>query len=53
MPRVILKAYINEMRPKSGLKNGFVFVPLAFSLELFNTDKLPATLIAFAAFCLV
>jgi len=48
-----LKSYIQEMRPKSWIKNIFVFIPLVFSLELFNTDKLLMSFIAFAAFCLV
>ena len=41
------------MRLKSWLKNIFVFMPLVFSLELFNMDKLLMTAIAFVAFCLV
>jgi len=47
-----LKPYIKEMRPKNWVKNIFVFIPLVFSLELFNAEKLLMTIIAFAAFCL-
>ena len=48
-----MKSYVKEMRVKSWIKNVFVFVPLVFALELRNAEKLLATLIAFAAFCLV
>jgi len=47
-----LKYFVYEMRPKDWLKNVFVFVPIVFSLELRNTEKLLAALIAFTAFCL-
>jgi len=40
------------MRPKNWVKNILIFVPLVFSLQLRNADKLLATVIAFAAFCL-
>jgi len=45
--------YIRLIRPKSWLKNVFVFVPITFALELTNWDILLSTIIAFAAFCLV
>jgi len=48
-----LNQYIKEMRIKSWLKNIFVFIPLVFSLELLNAEKLVMTVIAFCAFCLV
>ena len=48
-----MKSYLQEMRLKNWVKNIFVFVPLVFSLGLFNREKLLATLIAFVAFCLV
>ena len=48
-----MRSFIKEMRVKSWIKNIFVFVPLVFALELQNVEKLLATLIAFAAFCLV
>lgn len=47
-----MKPYWGVMRPKSWMKNIFVFVPLVFSLQLRNPDKLWTTLIAFVAFCL-
>jgi len=45
--------YIRLMRPKSWLKNVFVFVPIAFALEFIQWDKMLNTIIAFAAFCVV
>ena len=48
-----MKPYIEELRIKSWLKNIIVFIPLVFSHQLFNTDKLLETVIAFIAFCLV
>jgi 4-hydroxybenzoate polyprenyltransferase len=47
------QTYIEEMRPKSWLKNVFVFIPLVFSLSLTDTGKLASAAVAFAAFCLV
>lgn len=47
-----MKIYIKEMRIKSWLKNIFIFIPLVFSLELFNMDKLMMAAAAFGAFCL-
>lgn len=41
------------LRPHQWLKNGFVFLPLFFSGQLFDTDALSATLLAFVAFCFV
>ncbi|MDR1378293.1 MAG: UbiA prenyltransferase family protein [Synergistaceae bacterium] len=45
-------AYIKQLRPKSWLKNVFVFMPLVFSLELTNLPKLAMCGLAFVAFCL-
>ena len=47
-----MSPYIKEVRIKSWLKNIFVFIPLVFSLELLNAEKLMMTIIAFIAFCL-
>ncbi|MDY5998887.1 MAG: UbiA family prenyltransferase, partial [Candidatus Limisoma sp.] len=41
------------LRPHQWLKNGFVFLPLFFSGQLFDTDALLPTLLAFVAFCFV
>ena len=49
----ILKAYTSLTRPKNWLKNIFVFIPLVFSLELFNLHQLAATTTAFIVFCLI
>lgn len=40
------------MRVDNWLKSVFIFVPLFFSSEIFNIDKLVPTIIAFVAFCL-
>lgn len=45
--------YLKQLRPKSWLKNVFVFVPLVFALELTNFKKLGLALLAFLVFCLV
>ena len=49
----MLKNYIKVIRPKSWLKNIFVFVPLVYSLQLFNVERLLQTLAAFLGFCLI
>jgi 4-hydroxybenzoate polyprenyltransferase len=49
----MIKLYIKQLRPKNWLKNVFLFVPLVFSMQLFNPNKVFFTLIAFTAFCLV
>ncbi|MCI6856197.1 MAG: UbiA family prenyltransferase, partial [Bacteroidales bacterium] len=41
------------LRPHQWLKIGFVFLPLFFSGQLFDTDALLPTLLAFVAFCFV
>ena len=41
------------LSPHQWLKNGFVFLPLFFSGQLFDTDALLPTLLAFVAFCFV
>ena len=41
------------MRLKSWIKNLFIFIPLFFSVELVDIDKLLITTIAFVSFCLV
>ena len=48
-----MKNYMCLVRPKSWLKNVFVFVPITFALELTDWNKLINVVIAFAAFCLV
>ena len=47
-----MKPYLRVTRPKSWAKNILIFAPLVFSLQLRNADKLLASVIAFAAFCL-
>ena len=43
-------ALMRLIRPKQWIKNGFVFVPLFFGGELFNTSALLAGIIAFFAY---
>jgi 4-hydroxybenzoate polyprenyltransferase len=49
----MLRLYIRQLRPKSWLKNVFVFIPLVFSLTLTDLVKLTATAVAFVSFCLI
>ncbi|MDO8549966.1 MAG: decaprenyl-phosphate phosphoribosyltransferase [Ignavibacteria bacterium] len=48
----MIKNYFFLFRVPQWIKNSFVFVPLLFSLNLFNTDLLLTTLAAFIVFCL-
>lgn len=45
--------YIKLLRPKHWVKNAFLFIPLFFAGEIFNTSKLLHLLIAFIAFSLI
>ena len=48
----MIKKYFFLFRVPQWIKNSFVFIPLLFSLNLFNTDLLLTTLAAFIVFCL-
>ena len=48
-----MKLYIREIRPLNWIKNIFIFVPIVFSLELFNKNKLLTTVLAFISFCFI
>jgi len=48
-----MRDYIQLIRPKSWLKNVFVFVPITFALEFTYWSKLLNVLIAFFAFCFI
>lgn len=48
-----VKNYLKLMRVKHYLKNFLIFVPLIFSMNLFNTNLVLRTILAFIAFCLV
>lgn len=48
----MIRDRIRLMRPSHWLKNSFVFVPLVYARELFNTPLLIDALIAFGAFSL-
>lgn len=43
-------AYIRLLRPKDWAKNLFIFIPLFFAGEFFNTEKILQLLLGFAAF---
>ncbi|MGO4291416.1 decaprenyl-phosphate phosphoribosyltransferase [Chitinophaga sp. RAB17] len=45
--------YIKLLRPKHWVKNAFLFIPLFFAGEIFNTAKLLHLLIGFIAFSLI
>jgi decaprenyl-phosphate phosphoribosyltransferase len=47
----MLKDYIKLIRIYTWIKNFFVFVPIIFSLNLFNSNLLLKELLAFVAFC--
>lgn len=46
-------AAVRTLRPKQWTKNFFVFVPLVFSVKLFDVNSLITSLKAFISFCLV
>jgi decaprenyl-phosphate phosphoribosyltransferase len=48
-----IKIYFEQMRIKSWLKNIFVLIPITFSLELFNWDRLLNTIVLLVAFCFI
>ena len=48
----MIKNYIQLLRVPQWIKNFFVFVPLMFSLHLFEADYFLATLQAFVIFCI-
>lgn len=48
----MIKNYIQLLRVPQWIKNLFVFVPLMFSLHLFEADYFLATLQAFVIFCI-
>ena len=45
-----MKEYIKLIRAKHWLKNGLVFLPLFFSINLFNTSYYLGTILAFIVF---
>ena len=45
-----MSALMRLIRPKQWIKNGFIFMPIFFGGELFNTDALLAGVIAFFAY---
>lgn len=46
-----MKALFKLIRPKQWIKNTFVLIPVFFSGNLFDTQKLTAGLITFVAYC--
>jgi 4-hydroxybenzoate polyprenyltransferase len=49
---MILFKFLRLIRVHQWIKNIFVFIPLLFSLHLFNKDYFITTLFAFLVFCL-
>ncbi len=49
---MILFKFLRLIRVHQWIKNVFVFIPLLFSLHLFDKDYLITTLLAFLVFCL-
>jgi 4-hydroxybenzoate polyprenyltransferase len=47
-----MRAVLELIRVKSWVKNGFIFLPLIFSLNLFHTELLEKSVLAFLAFSL-
>ncbi|MBS0029686.1 decaprenyl-phosphate phosphoribosyltransferase [Chitinophaga sp. 22321] len=45
--------YIKLLRPKHWVKNAFLFIPLFFAGEIFNSSKLLPVLVGFIAFSLI
>ena len=43
--------FVRLLRIKQWLKNGFVLVPLFFSLEFMNLSSVKYSIVAFVAFC--
>lgn len=52
-PKTILRSYIKLLRIPHWIKNGLVFLPVAFSGELLNTECLAKSALAFISFCLI
>ncbi len=49
----IMGQYISLTRPKHWIKNSFIFLPLFFSGEVFNVEKLLSCLAGFGAFSFI
>lgn len=49
----VMKKYLKLLRVKHYLKNGLIFLPLAFSGQLFQVNLFIETLIGYVAFCMV
>lgn len=49
----MISQYISLVRPKHWIKNLFIFLPLFFSGEVFNTDKLIGCFAGFIAFSFI
>jgi 4-hydroxybenzoate polyprenyltransferase len=45
------RALVSALRPRQWVKNGLLFIPLAFTLNLQHLDLLSSTVVAFVCFC--
>lgn len=52
-PESPIKVVISAIRIKHWIKNLFVFAPLLFSMQLFETELITESFLAFVSFCLV
>lgn len=51
-PRATLKTWFKALRPHQWVKNSLIFIPLVLSHQLFMTEKLMVTILAFISFSL-
>ena len=49
----VITQYLSLLRPKHWIKNAFIFLPLFFSGEIFNVEKLLSCLTGFMAFSFI
>jgi len=49
----VITQYLTLLRPKHWIKNSFIFLPLFFSGEIFNVEKLLSCLAGFGAFSFI
>src|SRR6478735_8509222 len=49
----VITQYLSLLRPKHWIKNAFIFLPLFFSGEIFNVEKLLSCLAGFLAFSFI
>ena len=53
MKKLFASPYLHQMRPRQYAKNAFIFAPLFFDRQLFNTRSLLLTLAGFFTLCIL